>query len=174
MPKLEDNVIQQSLNYLWENSENGEIGIVINRPISIMLGEIFQQMDIDSPHIAINQSPLLAGGPIDQERGFVFHPPGEHRWRSTLSLSTEIAITTSRDILEAIAAGHGPEQFVISLGYAGWAPGQLEEEIKDNAWLTVKADKHILFDTPFEDRWLRSVGLLGIDPTALSSFSGHA
>lgn len=174
MPTLEDNGFRQSVIYLCEHNEYGAIGIVVNQPISMVLGEIFQQMGISCDNIDINQLPVLAGGPIDQERGFVFHKPDNKRWRSSIQVGNEIVITTSKDILEAIAAGEGPEQFVLSLGYAGWGPGQLEAEIKENAWLMVKADEHILFDTPFEDRWLKSIALLGFDPSHLSGASGHA
>lgn len=174
MPSLEDQGFAHTVIYMCEHNEYGAIGIVINRPISMMLGEIFQQMNISCTDTAINQTPVLAGGPIDQERGFIFHKPSKHKWRSTINLSSDIAITTSKDILEAIAGGEGPKQFLISLGYAGWAPGQLESELKENAWLTVKADKHILFDTPYESRWFESVALLGIDPNHLSNLSGHA
>jgi len=174
MPTLADDGFAHTVIYVCEHNEYGAIGIVINKPISMMLGEIFQQMAISCTSLEINQIPVLAGGPIDQERGFVFHKPAEHQWRSTLKLSNEIAITTSKDILEAIAAEQGPAEFVISLGYAGWSPGQLENELKENAWLTVKASEQVLFATPFEDRWYKSVSLLGIDPTHLSNISGHA
>ncbi len=174
MPTLEDHGFQHTVIHICEHNEYGAIGIIINRPIAMLLGEIFQQMGISCHDTAINQLPVLAGGPIDQERGFVFHNPSEHQWRSSINFSSEIAIATSKDILESIAAGEGPEQFIISLGYAGWAPGQLEDELKENAWLTVPADKHVLFDIPFEERWFESIALLGIDPSHLSSISGHA
>lgn len=174
MPVLEDNSFQHAVIYICEHNEYGAIGIIINQPISMSLGEVFQQMDVNCTDIAINQQPVLAGGPIDQERGFVFHKPTDYKWRSSITLSGEIAIATSKDIVEAIAAGDGPSQFLVSLGYAGWAPGQLENEIKENAWLTVQANKHILFDVPFEERWFEAIALLGINPAHLANISGHA
>jgi putative transcriptional regulator len=174
MPSLADAGFRQSVVYICEHNEHGAIGTVINKPISMMLGEIFQQMDISCHNPAVKQLPVLGGGPIEQERGFVFHRPGEINWRSSIHLSDDIAITTSKDVLEAVATGNGPASFVLTLGYAGWGPGQLEQEIKENSWLTMPANIDILYHSPFEQRWDKAIKSLGIDPLYLASESGHA
>lgn len=174
MPTAEPHAFHHAVIYICEHSGEGAIGIIVNQPTTMQLGEVFQQMDIPCADTHINPQPVLVGGPLDQDRGFIFHKPEEHQWRSTINFSSEIAITTSRDILESIAENKGPTQFVLSLGYAGWAPGQLEDEIKDNLWLTVKANQAIVFDIPFEARWQKAVALLGIDASRLTTVSGHA
>jgi putative transcriptional regulator len=172
MPNMADSRFTRSVIYLCEHNENGAIGIVINHPLEISLSEVFQQMDIEATDPNINALPVLAGGPIHQERGFVLHTPGGN-WRSSLEMSSEIAVTTSRDILQAIAQNKGPEKVVISLGYASWTAGQLEREIMNNFWLVSPSSADILFTVPFPDRWTAAARLLGIDITKLSSDVGH-
>lgn len=173
MPNMADNRFTRSVIYICEHNENGAIGIVINHPLEISLSEVFQQMDIKVSDPNIKAMPVLSGGPVHQERGFVLHTPGGN-WRSSLEMSSEISVTTSRDILQAIAQNKGPENVVISLGYASWTAGQLEREIMDNYWLVAPTDADLLYKIPFPDRWTTAVRLIGIDITKLSSDVGHA
>ena len=173
MPNLADPNFFHSVTLICEHSEEGAMGLVINRPMDdVNLGVVLAHMGIEGG-ARLGSTPIYSGGPVQPERGFVLHsPPTE--WNSTLRLGTDLAVTTSRDILEALAAGRGPEQFIVTLGYAGWGPGQLEQEIADNAWLTTPADKAILFDLPAARRWESAAKHLGIDLNLLSGEAGHA
>ena len=173
MPTLQDPNFFHSVTYICEHSDEGAMGIMINRPLDINLGEVLGQMDISSEIDTVNHQPIFLGGPVQCERGFVIHKPhGE--WDTTLKVTAEIGVTSSRDILEAIAEGRGPSDALIALGYAGWGPGQLENEISQNAWLSVPADHRIVFETPFEKRWEAAAALSGVDIRRLSSDVGHA
>jgi putative transcriptional regulator len=173
MPGLMDGNFSHSVTYICEHDDNGSLGITINRPSDICLGEIFEQLEIDCDDPVITRQPVYIGGPVHQDRGFLLHtPPGN--WDSTLKITNHISVTTSRDILEAIARGFGPEQVIIALGYAGWGPGQLEFEMSENAWLSCPSNENILFNTPPEKRWEEAAKLLGIDLQLLSSDTGHA
>ena len=149
------------------------MGIVINRPLELSLGEVLGHMDIVSDNPDVNQIQVLQGGPVQTERGFVIHQPSG-KWDSVLEVSDEIGVATSRDILSAIANGEGPPQAVVALGYAGWGAGQLEQEVADNAWLSVPVDISIIFDRPYEDRWESAARLLGIDPDRIVGEAGHS
>ncbi|MFQ5469268.1 MAG: YqgE/AlgH family protein [Gammaproteobacteria bacterium] len=173
MPSLEDPNFFHSVTYICEHNHEGAMGIVINRPLDIELGEVFEQMDIDSEDPDINESPIYLGGPVQNERGFVIHRP-HGVWESILRVTDDIGVTSSRDILEAIATGRGPEKSLIALGYAGWGAGQLEKEISDNTWISTPADTSIIFDTPYEQRWHAAAALTGVDLTRLSADVGHA
>ncbi len=173
MPNMDDPNFYQTVTYICEHNEYGALGIVINRPTTINLSEVFDQMEITSSHDQINLLPVLYGGPVHQERGFVIHRPFG-KWRSSFETSDEISVTTSRDILEAIAEGRGPTDLIITLGYAGWGAGQLEEELQKNIWLCTPAQANILFDTPYENRWNAAAKLIGFDMNALSGDTGHA
>lgn len=173
MPSLDDPYFARSVAYICEHNENGAIGIVINHPLEIHLNDVFDQMDIKSANPTAHGFPILCGGPVHPERGFVIHTPGGN-WRSSLEMTSEISVTTSRDILMAIAENSGPENAVISLGYASWVAGQLEKELKENLWLVCPADTKVLFQLPFTERWHAALRLLGIDPNLLSSEMGHA
>ena len=173
MPNLADGNFSQSVTYICEHEENGSLGITINRPIDIRLGEIFQQLDIECGDPSISDQHVYIGGPVQQDRGFLLHTPIGN-WDSTMPVTDTIAITTSRDILQAIAEGRGPQHVIIALGYAGWGPGQLEHEMSENAWLSCPANKQILFETPDHLRWQEAAKLLGIDLQLLSSDTGHA
>lgn len=175
MPAMEDPVFGGTVVYVCEHNENGVLGVVINKPTDMTMQVLFERIDLkleDSPGAHIDE-PIMFGGPVQDDRGFVLHTPGA-RYSSSLTVTDEVAFTTSIDVLEAVAAGTGPQRMLVSIGYAGWSPGQLEEEISRNGWLTVGADAHILFDLPIEERYTAAMRLLGIDPLMLTSEAGHA
>ncbi len=177
MPSMMDPVFGGTVIYLCEHSPRGAMGMVINRPIELTVAGLFDRIDLKLEIIPdshpIGKRPVIFGGPVQDDRGFVLHTPvGEYS--SSLKVTDEIAFTTSRDVLEAVAAGDGPEQVLISVGYAGWGAGQLEQEILANGWLTVAADARILFDLPLEERFAAAIKLLGIDPLMLAAEAGHA
>ena len=173
MPAMADPYFSKSVAYICEHNENGALGIVINRPIDMSLEDLFEQISLDSENKSHGNSPVHFGGPVQIDRGFVLHQPVGH-WQSTLAVNGETALTTSKDILEATARGEGPEKLLVSLGYAGWSPGQLEQEISQNAWLTVAASDTIIFDLPAEQKLNAAMGLLGVDIATLSEEAGHA
>ncbi len=173
MPGLKDPNFSRTLSYICEYGEQGAMGIVVNRPTPMHLGEMLDQLGItiEDPHAA--EIPLYWGGPVQPERGFVLHS-GESRWDATLAITPEVCITTSRDVLEAIARGEGPARILVALGYAGWGAGQLETEITSNAWLSGPADEAILFKLPPEARWQAAASLLGVDLNLIAGVAGHA
>ncbi|MGA7536453.1 MAG: YqgE/AlgH family protein [Candidatus Rickettsiella isopodorum] len=181
MPILTDAYFNRSVVYVCEHTEKGAVGIVINLPLQslrVNLSEILQDItnsktEEPAKNIAGEDFPILCGGPVHPERGFVIHAPvGE--WQSSLKMSSEISVTTSKDILLAIAKQQGPDKFIFSLGYANWIAGQMEQEIVNNFWLTLPANPNILFDIPFEQRWLKAMNYLGVDVTNLAYMGGHA
>ncbi|MGR9105746.1 MAG: YqgE/AlgH family protein [Gammaproteobacteria bacterium] len=172
MPGMGDPNFHRTVTYMCQHSREGALGIVINRPTDLTLGEILRQMEIPIEDEHMARIPVYHGGPVQPERGFVIHEP-KGSWDSSLEVSDSIALTTSRDILEAIAKGRGPGRFVVALGYAGWGEGQLEREIVQNAWLNAPAMNQILFDTPAEQRWKSAARQMGIDIDRLSSSAGH-
>ncbi|MEQ1438653.1 YqgE/AlgH family protein [Fontimonas sp. SYSU GA230001] len=172
MPSLEDENFSHTVSLLCEHSDDGAIGLVINRPTELKLTEMMEQMELD--HDQVDRDALVYwGGPVQPERGFVIHrDPGG--WESCMSLGAGLYITTSRDILRAIGKGEGPSDYVVVLGYAGWGAGQLENEILHNAWLNAPLDEQILFRTPIQQRWQAATKLLGVDVTQLAGNAGHA
>jgi putative transcriptional regulator len=177
MPTMLDPIFGGTVIYVCEHNDKGAMGLVINRPTDMTIAQLYQRIDMQLETIPqshpIGQRPVMFGGPVQSDRGFVLHAPaGEYS--SSLIIAEDIAFTTSRDVLEALATGEMPDQFLLSIGYAGWDAGQLEQEILDNGWLTVVADKHILFDVPLEDKLLATMNLLGIDPLMLAPQAGHA
>ena len=173
MPALEDPNFHHTTTYICEHDADGALGVVINRPLDIQLGEILLHMDIRTDDIEIASQPVYMGGPVQNDRGFVLHEPiGD--WEATLKVTDDIGITSSRDILAAIAAGEGPENAIITLGYAGWGAGQLEQELAANTWLSGPADRNIVFNTPSERRWLEAAALIGVDLHLISNETGHA
>ena len=172
MPTLSDPHFFHTVTYLCQHNKEGALGIVINRTSEIKLGEIFKQMDISVTSPATVETPVFSGGPVQQDRGFVIHTAG-NQWDATMAVSDSISLTTSRDIVEAIAAGEGPERFLIALGYAGWSEGQLEKEILDNAWLNTPFGGDVLFDIPVNQRWSAAAGQIGIDINKLTMPAGH-
>jgi putative transcriptional regulator len=173
MPAMTDPHFSKTLTFVCEHNERGALGIIINRPLDMTLHALLEQIEIGEPAAACKSVPVHYGGPVQIDRGFVLHSP-TGSWKSTLAVGQDIGLTTSKDILEAVARGEGPRQLLVTLGYAGWAPGQLEHELAQNAWLTVNADARILFDTPAERRYEASLKLLGITLAMLSDDAGHA
>ena len=173
MPAMGDPNFDRTVTFLCEHNEAGALGLVINRPTNLDLSDIFSQISANSDDPAVNSLPVLQGGPVQVERGFVIHD-GDHEWNSTLKVSDAVKVTTSRDILEAMAAGEGPASTLVAIGYAGWGAGQLEAEMAANAWLTVPATTEILFGMPFDQRWRAAAALIGIDLDLLSPEAGHA
>ncbi len=173
MPTLDDPRFHQSVSYICERTEDGAIGIIINRPMNLFLDAVLDQIGIEVKDDRSRNMPVYFGGPIAEERGFVIHSP-EGQWRSTLQTATDLRITTSQDILEAIAVGEGPKHVLVALGYAGWGGAQLEQEISQNSWLTVPVESKIIFQTPIELRWKAAAALLGVDLDNLSGDVGHA
>jgi putative transcriptional regulator len=172
MPGLNESSFGHTVTYICEHSDKGAMGVVINAATPMLLKEIFAQMDLDDLSDQGHQI-VMSGGPVQPERGFVLHT-NESKWQSTLEVSPEISLTASRDIITALAEGRGPKQCLITLGYAGWGEGQLEAEIAANSWLTVPADKSIIFDTPLEQRWAAAANTLGIDVNLMPVSAGHA
>ena len=172
MPAMSDPNFSRTLTFVCEHNERGALGIVVNRPIDVTVATLLRQVEIpfeDSPRY---DEPVFFGGPVQFDHGFVLHRPvGD--WKSTLSVG-DIGLTTSRDILEAMAQGKGPRQQLVALGYAGWAPGQLEDEIRRNGWLTVKAATDLIFDVPPEARYEAAMSMLGVNAANLSEEAGHA
>ena len=173
MPGLDDPNFHHTTTYICEHDENGALGVVINRPLNMQLGEILQHMDIGACSEEISSLQIYMGGPVQNDRGFVLHEPSGD-WEATLKVTDSIGITSSRDILQAIAEGKGPKNAIVTLGYAGWGAGQLEQELAANTWLSGPASSKIVFETPSEDRWTAAAALLGIDLNLLSSDAGHA
>jgi putative transcriptional regulator len=173
MPAMADAFFTRSVTYLCQHGENGALGIVINRPSELTLGDILEQMNIESQNEEANKIPVFFGGPVHPERGFIIHEPSSH-WDSTLEVTDGLSLTTSRDILEALATGNGPEKVLIALGYAGWGKGQLEQEILHNSWLHTPLDKGVLFNLPAAQRWKAAVEGMGVNIALLSSQAGHA
>ena len=174
MPSLDDPDFSQSVTLVCEHSaEKGALGIVINKPLPMTLDEVFEQMRLEAARPEIGAQVVLRGGPVHRDRGFVLHRPGGD-WDSSHRVSEGIQVTTSRDVLAAIACGDGPRDAFIALGYAGWEAGQLEREMHENAWLSLPVDEQIVFATPFEDRWHAVWRQLGIDVGRVSHVAGHA
>jgi putative transcriptional regulator len=173
MPNLRDPNFARGVALLCQHGEDGAMGIMINRLSEYRLGDVLAQMNLRSELPNVIDSPVLIGGPVQPERGFVLHTPhGE--WDSSFRISDSISVTTSRDILAAIAIGQGPERAIVALGYAGWSPGQIEHELRDNAWLTAPVDSTILFETPLDERWQASAALVGVDMTHITPYAGNA
>ena len=173
MPGMADPHFSRTLTLICEHSEKGAIGLVVNKPIDVTLGNLFEQVNIDLQDEALRLESVFFGGPVLIDRGFVLHQPLAD-WNSTLTIDDDPGLTTSRDILEAMAAGTGPGRTLVTLGYAGWAPGQIEDEIKRNGWLTVAARPGLIFDLPPEERLDAAMGLLGLNYGNLSDVAGHA
>jgi putative transcriptional regulator len=204
MPGLEDALFEHSVVYVCEHNERGALGLIINKPSDLLLSGLFEKIALTLNRTDLSDAPVFLGGPVQTERGFVLHEPmgqgGESVYSSTLVIKGEssetapeqdpsdesesdgeantstarLEMTTSKDVLEAMAEGAGPKKALVTLGYATWGKGQLESELAENAWLTVQADYAIIFDTPPEQRYARAMGLLGLDAGMLHGEAGHA
>jgi putative transcriptional regulator len=172
MPGMADPFFARTVTYLCQHSPEGALGIIVNRPSELLLADVMEQMEIEVRVPEIGQIPIYFGGPVQPERGFVLHEP-VGAWSSTLRVSDTIALTTSRDILEAVSVGEGPKKLLVALGYAGWGQGQLEKEIVQNSWLNAPADQSIIFDQPPASRWKAAAELMGVDISLLTSQAGH-
>lgn len=173
MPGMLDPNFSTTVTLICEHNEEGALGIVINRPLDLKLGGLFEQLDVEDPDPNAAEDPVLLGGPVGPERGFVLHDPGS-TYENSLAVSSDIQLTLSRDIIDAIAHGTGPGKSLVALGYAGWEPGQLEDEMLANSWLNVPATPDIVFDMPFGERWMSAAKTLGIDISQISPDAGHA
>lgn len=173
MPGLEDPNFFHTVTYICEHSADGAMGIVINRPMDLHLSDIFEQLEIKVTSAKAAEQTVYLGGPVQSDRGFVLHDASTE-WNSTLKVNDEICVTTSLDILEAIALDRGPARTLIALGYAGWGAGQLENELAQNAWLSGPAKSDIIFTRASQERWQAAADLLGVDLNLLSSDTGHA
>ncbi len=173
MPAMGDSNFAQTVTFIWEHNAEGALGIVINRPLQMRLADVFEQLKMPTAPGVDADRPVLQGGPVQTDRGFVLHQGGGH-WEHTRQISSSLHVTTSPDILGAMAQGSGPDTALVALGYAGWGAGQIENEIFQNAWLTVPCDERILFDTPFDQRWHAAGRLLGVDLATISPHAGHA
>ena len=173
MPAMADPYFAKSLTYVCEHTDQGALGVVINKPIEMTLKMLLDQVGIELESEEHAEELVHFGGPVQMDRGFVLHQPvGE--WLSTMAVNENVALTTSKDILEAVGRGQGPYKLLVSLGYAGWAAGQLEQELAQNAWLTVPASSAIIFDLPWEQRLPAAMQLLGVDLASLADGAGHA
>lgn len=173
MPRLTEGIFSQSITYICEHGESGAMGIVINRPLDLSVGEIFEHLQIRTLD-DFSTVPVLAGGPVQMDHGFVLHRYCDKTWEASLKVTPEITLTTSRDILRAIASGDGPRDHLIALGYAGWAAGQLEQELAENSWLTLPGSSDVIFSTPADQRLSAAAALLGIDMNLICGQAGHA
>jgi len=173
MPGMLDPNFSTTVTLICEHNDEGALGIVINRPTTLKLSGLFEQLSVDDADPGTAASPVLSGGPVGTERGFVLHGSG-HVYENTLAVSDDICLTLSRDVIDAMATGHGPEQTLVAVGYAGWEAGQLEEEMLANSWLSVPATPEIVFDTPYADRWDSAARTLGVDIASMTSDAGHA
>ncbi|CAN5909138.1 YqgE/AlgH family protein [soil metagenome] len=182
MPGLADKTFNRSVVYLCEHSERGALGLVINKPSDMNLKGLFEKIELHLSRPELGEAPVFHGGPVQTERGFVLHEPvfadgdrpEESVYASTMTIPGGLEMTTSKDVLEALATGAGPRKVLVSLGYAAWEQGQLESELAENSWLTVDADPAVIFDTPIEQRYDRALLLLGLEAWKLSPDAGHA
>lgn len=173
LPAMPDARFSRSVTLICQHDDDGAMGIVVNRPSEYTLGEVLSQMGLESGDERLRTQVVLAGGPMHPERGFVLHDGGM-QWDSSLRISDDLTLTTSRDILESMARGEGPEHAIVALGCAGWGTGQLESELTENSWLTAPADAELLFSTPLDARWQAAAGRIGVDFAFLADYTGHA
>ncbi len=173
MPGMVDPNFNSTVTLICEHNEEGALGIIINRPLQLKLSGLFERLALEEADPEAANFPVVSGGPVGIERGFVLHTNGKC-FENTLAVSSDIQLTFSRDVIDAMADGDGPEKSLVAIGYAGWEAGQLEQEMLANAWLNVKATPQIVFNTPFEERWNSAARLLGIDIANMSLDVGHA
>jgi putative transcriptional regulator len=173
MPGMQDPNFASTVTLICEHNADGALGIIINRPLDLKLGGLFEQLELGSTDENMLNAPVLAGGPVGVERGFVLHD-SVTEYENSLAISSDIRLTVSRDIIDDMASGNGPDKCLVALGYAGWSPGQLEDEILANSWINVPASAALVFDTPFSERWAEAAEILGIDLSRMGPDAGHA
>ena len=177
MPGMKDPYFQRSVIYVCEHNAEGAMGLMINAPIDITIGKMLEKVDVEPAHPKLQtdslEMPVLNGGPVSEDRGFILHQPKDS-YESSIQMSDKVSVTTSKDILTVLGTEAEPNHYLVALGYSGWEPGQLEIELSENSWLTVEADPNVMFDTPINERWQKAVQMLGIDVSQLSSDIGHA
>ena len=179
MPAMTDPFFAKSVTFICTHNQDGAMGVLINRPTDSTYDTLFEKIKVELLNTAVADQPVLYGGPVQPERGFVLHETAAGEWDSTITIAENTALTTSKDILESVAIGSGPAKMLLTLGYAGWTPGQLEEEIKQNSWLSVQAKDvatlhKILYETDYDEKLSATLALLGVDPAMLSDVAGHA
>ncbi|GGK64088.1 YqgE/AlgH family protein [Amphritea balenae] len=172
MPHMDDHNFDHTLTFICDHNEYGAMGIVVNRPTELSLGELFNHLELTQE--CKIQAPVYAGGPVQDDRGFILHSPTERDWDSCYEINGQLTITTSMDIMHAISNNEGPEQYLVALGYAGWSAGQLEQELSDNVWLSCPANLDIIFNIPAEERLQAAATTLGVNLNLMTSQSGHA
>lgn len=173
MPALADPNFSRTVTYLCEHNEYGALGVTVNRPLNMQLAEVLEQYGLETDDALVAGLPVYHGGPVQEDRGFVLHDAG-NEYDATLHIDDRVSVTASRDIIEAIAAGSGPTRVLVALGYAGWGPGQLEQELAENTWLHAPCEPELLFATPTTHRWQAAAESLGVDIRLLGSDAGHA
>ncbi|BCN94110.1 UPF0301 protein [Thiomicrorhabdus immobilis] len=174
MPALENSWFEKTVIYIVEDNEHGTMGLVINLANKIDIQDLLDHFNLATPqNVDYLKQTVLIGGPVDLERGFILHE-STGNWKSTMPLPDNLSMTVSEDFLQALSEGLAPSKFLVCLGFAGWEPGQLAQEIQENSWLTIPYNESLLFETPLENRWQVALGTLGISPEFLSSEAGHA
>jgi putative transcriptional regulator len=173
MPGMADPNFSTTVTLICEHNDDGALGIIINRPLNLKLSGLFDQLAVEDADPEAAGNPVMSGGPVGTERGFVLHGK-DHSFENTLAVSNDIQLTLSRDVIDAMAVGDGPQKSLVAIGYAGWEPGQIEAEMLANSWLNVTATPELVFDTPFEERWDSAARLLGVDIASISPDAGHA
>ena len=177
MPGMKDPYFKRSVIYVCEHNQDGAMGLMINAPIEVTVGKMLEQVKVESVHPQLKSAklemPVLNGGPVSEDRGFILHQPKDH-YESSIQMTDKISVTTSKDILSVLGTEAEPNHYLVALGYSGWEAGQLEVELAENSWLTIEADPSVIFETPLTERWQTAVQMLGIDVAQLSSDVGHA
>ena len=173
MPALSDPTFERTVTFLCQHNQEGALGIIVNRPSELRVGDVFRELDIPVLDERLSVQPVYYGGPVQTDRGFVLHSR-EGEWKSSLKINDDLCLTTSRDILEALGRGEGPSRAILALGYAGWGAGQLEAEIAENAWLNAEALASVIFETSPEARWRAAADVVGVDISLLTLEAGHA
>ncbi len=177
MPGMQDPYFQRRVIYVCEHNDEGAMGLMINAPIDVTVGSMLKQVDVEPAHPQLVteslDKPVLNGGPVSEDRGFILHQPKDS-YESSLQMTDKISVTTSKDILSVLGTEAEPNSYLVALGYSGWEAGQLENELAENSWLTIEADPDVIFNTPITERWQKAVQMLGIDAAQLSIQAGHA
>ena len=168
LPSMNDGTFSQTVTYICDHGEDGTMGIIINQPLALSLPDVFKQLNFPNAIELPDNLAVLKGGPVKPQRGFLLHTTASTQWSTSMNITPELVLTASKDVLESIACGQGPEHYLFALGFAGWSAGQLEQELKDNCWLTVDADLDTLFHCPIATRWQSLYAKMGLDPSFIT------